>query len=114
TRRVFLGGIGGAAFVPLLMRTSAMAADTMITRPIPSAGEPMPVVGLGTWQVFDTGDDQPARAPLKEVLQRLVTAGGRMIDTSPMYGRAESVTGDLVAELGLRPRVFLATKVWTS
>jgi diketogulonate reductase-like aldo/keto reductase len=48
------------------------------------------------------------------VLQRLVTAVGRMIDTSPMYGRAESVTGDLVAELGLRPRVFLATKVWTS
>jgi diketogulonate reductase-like aldo/keto reductase len=74
----------------------------------------MPVIGLGTWQVFDTGEDEPARAPLKEVLQRLVTAGGRMIDTSPMYGRAESVTGDLVAELGLRPRVFLATKVWTS
>jgi diketogulonate reductase-like aldo/keto reductase len=91
-----------------------MAADAMITRPIPSSGEAMPVVGLGTWQVFDTGDDQPARVPLKEVLQRLVAAGGRMIDTSPMYGRAESVTGDLVAELGLRPRVFLATKVWTS
>src|SRR5207302_3231781 len=91
-----------------------VAADMMITRPIPSSGEAMPVIGLGTWQVFDTGEDQPARAPLKEVLQRLVTAGGRLIDTSPMYGSAESVTGDLVAELGLRPRVFLATKVWTS
>jgi len=114
TRRLLLRGISGAAFVPLLTRTNAMAADMMITRPIPSSGEAMPVVGLGTWQVFDVGDDQPARAPLKEVLQRLVTAGGRMIDTSPMYGRAESVTGDLVAELGLRPRAFLATKVWTS
>jgi diketogulonate reductase-like aldo/keto reductase len=102
------------AATPLIRSITAMAADGMITRPIPSTGEAMPVVGLGTWQVFDTGDDQPARAPLKEVLQRLVAAGGRMIDTSPMYGRAESVTGDLVAELGLRPRVFLATKVWTS
>jgi diketogulonate reductase-like aldo/keto reductase len=64
--------------------------------------------------VFDVGEDPAARAPLKEVVRRLVEAGGRMIDTSPMYGRAEAVTGDLVAELGVRPRVFLATKVWTS
>jgi diketogulonate reductase-like aldo/keto reductase len=113
SRRDFIYGVTAAA-VPLFARTNAMAADAMITRPIPSSAEAMPVIGLGTWQVFDTGDDPPARAPLKDVLQRLVTAGGRMIDTSPMYGRAESVTGDLVAELGLRPRVFLATKVWTS
>jgi diketogulonate reductase-like aldo/keto reductase len=93
---------------------NAMAADAMIARPIPSSGEAMPVIGLGTWNVFDVGEDAGARAPLKEVLRRLVDAGGRMIDTSPMYGRAEAVTGDLVAELGLRPRVFLATKVWTS
>ena len=86
----------------------------MITRPIPSSGEAMPVIGLGTSQVFDVGADDGARAPLKAVLRQLVEAGGRMIDTSPMYGRAEAVTGDLVAELGLRPRVFLATKVWTS
>jgi diketogulonate reductase-like aldo/keto reductase len=86
----------------------------MITRPIPSSGEAMPVIGLGTWQVFDVGADDRARQPLRTVLRELVDAGGRMIDTSPMYGRAEAVTGDLVAELGLRPRVFLATKVWTS
>ncbi len=91
-----------------------MAAPTMIARPIPSSGEAMPVVGLGTWQVFDVGNDERARAPLRAVLQALIAAGGRMIDTSPMYGSAEAVTGDLVAELGLRPRVFLATKVWTS
>jgi len=91
-----------------------MAAEPMITRPIPSSGEAMPVIGLGTWQVFDVGADDRARQPLRTVLRELVDAGGRMIDTSPMYGRAEAVTGDLVAELGLRPRVFLATKVWTS
>src|SRR3954470_21698223 len=90
----------------------------MITRPIPSSGEAMPVIGLGTWQVFDispgAGPGDPARPQLAEVLRMLVDAGGRMIDTSPMYGRAEAVTGDLVAEAGLRPRLFLATKVWTS
>jgi diketogulonate reductase-like aldo/keto reductase len=74
----------------------------------------MPVVGLGTSQVFDVGADAPARGPLRAVLQAFADAGGRIIDTSPMYGRAEAVTGDLVAETAVRPRVFLATKVWTS
>jgi diketogulonate reductase-like aldo/keto reductase len=114
SRRRFIYGAAAAAALPLLARMNAMAADPMITRPIPSSAEAMPVIGLGTWNVFDVGEDAGARAPLKEVLQHLVDAGGRMIDTSPMYGRAEAVTGDLVAELGLRPRVFLATKVWTS
>ena len=91
-----------------------MAAPTMISRPIPSSGEAMPVVGLGTSQVFDVGADEPARQPLRAVLQTFVDAGGRIIDTSPMYGRAETVTGDLVAEAGVRSRVFLATKVWSS
>ena len=92
-----------------------MAANTpMITRSIPSSGEAIPVIGLGTWQVFDVGTDDRARQPLRTVLREFADAGTRMIDTSPMYGRAEGVTGDLVAGLGLRPRVFLATKVWTS
>lgn len=91
----------------------AAGAEAMISRAIPSSGEAMPVIGLGTWQVFDIGPGDPARAKLAEVLRLLVDAGGRMIDTSPMYGRAEAVTGDLVAGNGLRPRVFLATKVWT-
>lgn len=91
-----------------------MAAAAMLTRPIPSSGEAMPVVGLGTSQTFDVGGDERARAPLRTVLQAFVGAGGRIIDTSPMYGRAEAVTGDLVAAAGVRSRVFLATKVWTS
>ena len=86
----------------------------MLTRPIPSTGEAMPVIGLGTWPVFDVGADDRSRAPLREVLRRLVAGGGAMIDTSPMYGRSEGVAGDLVAELGLRSQVFLATKVWIS
>ncbi|MGD9615023.1 MAG: aldo/keto reductase [Alphaproteobacteria bacterium] len=93
--------------------THAVDAGTMITRAIPSSDEAMPVIGLGTWRAFDVGSGDPARRKLAEVLRVLTEAGGRMIDTSPMYGRAESVTGDLVAEAGLRPRVFLATKVWT-
>jgi diketogulonate reductase-like aldo/keto reductase len=86
----------------------------MLIRPIPSSGEAMPVIGLGTWPVFDVGPDRASRAPLREVIETLVTGGGAMIDTSPMYGRSEGVAGDLVAEQGLRDKVFLATKVWIS
>jgi len=86
----------------------------MLTRPIPSTGEPMPVIGLGTWRAFDVGADERAKRPLREVLRLLIDADGRMIDSSPMYGRAETVTGDLLAELAARPRAFLATKVWTT
>lgn len=74
----------------------------------------MPVIGLGTWPVFDVGAGETARAPLREVSRRLLDGGGRIIDSSPMYGRAEKVTGELLADLGARPRAFLATKVWTS
>src|SRR3954454_15313432 len=119
-RRDVLAAIRGALGAALSgsMRVTAAGAETMVTRPIPSSGEAMPVIGLGTWQVFDigpgVGSGDPARQKLAEVVRMLSDAGGRMIDTSPMYGRAEAVTGDLVAEAGLRPRVFLATKVWTS
>jgi diketogulonate reductase-like aldo/keto reductase len=81
-------------------------------KPIPSSGEALPVIGLGTWQTFDAGAEAD-RAPLAEVLQAFVQAGGRLVDSSPMYGAAESVLGELGAQLGLRERLFLATKVWT-
>jgi diketogulonate reductase-like aldo/keto reductase len=86
----------------------------MLTRPIPSTGEAMPVIGLGTWRAFDVGADAAVRRPLHEVLRALLDAGGRMIDSSPMYGRAEAVTGDLLAGQAPQPRAFLATKVWTT
>ncbi len=91
-----------------------MPETPMLSRPIPSTGEAMPVIGLGTWPVFDVGADENARRPLREVMRRLLDAGARMIDSSPMYGRAEGVTGDLLADLAARPRAFLATKVWIS
>jgi diketogulonate reductase-like aldo/keto reductase len=71
----------------------------------------IPRIGLGTWQAFDVGNDAAARGPLREVLRQL---DGNMVDSSPMYGTAESVAGDLIAELGRRERLFVATKVWTS
>ena len=91
-----------------------MAAPAMMTRPIPATGEALPVIGLGTSQTFDVGGGAEARQPLREVLRLLLEGGGKIVDTSPMYGRAEAVTGDLVAEAAARPLVFLATKVWTS
>jgi diketogulonate reductase-like aldo/keto reductase len=112
-RRDFVGGVAAALLVQREAR-AAMAEPAMITRAIPSTGEAMPAVGLGTWPVFDVGDDEAVRRPLREVVRRLVAGGGRMIDTSPMYGRSEGVLGDIVAELGLRKQVFLATKVWIS
>src|SRR5688572_27900519 len=92
---------------------AARAAPAMLRRPIPSSGEPLPAVGLGTWRTFDVGAGAAEREPLREVLRRFVALGGRVIDSSPMYGAAEAVTGDLAAELGLQPSLFVATKVWT-
>ena len=82
-------------------------------KPIPSTGETLPVIGIGTWQTFDVGDGAAERAPLREVLQAFAQAGGRVLDSSPMYGAAESVVGELSAELKLRDRLFMATKVYT-
>jgi diketogulonate reductase-like aldo/keto reductase len=90
------------------------AATSVFERPIPSNGERLPVIGLGTWRAFDVGAAVSQRAPLADVLSRLVALGGRVIDSSPMYGAAESVVGDLTAGLGITDTLFLATKVWTS
>jgi len=73
----------------------------------------VPVIGMGSSGTFDAGGDAGARAPLREVLRRFVAGGGRVLDTSPMYGRAEQVLGDLIAELAIRPQLWIATKVWT-
>jgi diketogulonate reductase-like aldo/keto reductase len=81
-----------------------------MSKRIPASAEELPVIGVGTWQTFDVGDGA-ARAPLREVL-KLLQRG--VVDSSPMYGRSESVVGDLIAELGLRDKLFMATKVWTS
>lgn len=84
----------------------------MRLKPIPGTGEHVPVIGLGTWQSFDVAAAE--RASRGEVLREFVALGGSLVDSSPMYGRSESVVGELSASLGLRPRLFVATKVWTS
>ena len=86
----------------------------MHTRPIPSSKEALPVIGCGTWQGFDQSPSSAAYAALPAVLDALFAAGGRVIDSSPMYGRAEATTGELLAAEGRRAKAFVATKVWTS
>ena len=83
----------------------------MNTRLIPRTKEPIPTIGLGTWQAFDV--DPSARAPQVEVMRQFLAAGGRVVDSSPMYGRAEGIVGDVLADLGAIGTPFLATKVWT-
>jgi diketogulonate reductase-like aldo/keto reductase len=90
------------------------AAQSMpLTRAIPSTGEPIPRVGLGTWITFNVGLDPPARAHCTQVVRAFFDAGGRLIDSSPMYGSSQGVVGDALRALGAQQRVFSADKVWT-
>lgn len=111
-RRDALRIFTAAAGIPII--AAGASAGSMHARPIPSSGEPLPVIGLGTWQTFDVGASAAERAPLEEVMRAFVELGGRLIDSSPMYGSSEEVAGDIAAKLGLRPKLFVATKVWTS
>lgn len=92
----------------------ARTSSSIFQRAIPASGETLPVIGLGTWQTFDAGASAAERAPLEAVLAAFTAMGGKVIDSSPMYGRSEEVVGDLTAKLQLRPKLFVATKVWTS
>lgn len=100
------------ALAPLA--SAAHAAAPPLTRPIPSSGEPMPVVGLGTWITFNVGSDRAARDACAAVMRAFFEAGGRMIDSSPMYGSSQAVIGHGLAALGGRAPVFSAEKVWIS
>jgi aryl-alcohol dehydrogenase-like predicted oxidoreductase len=93
---------------------TAAPAGRILTRPIPRTAEPLPVIGLGTWQTFDIGDDPQERKQRREVLDVLFDGGGKVVDSSPMYRRAEAVVGDLLAAMGRRSDAFIATKVWTT
>jgi len=117
SRRRFLAIAAAAAAAGLrpslaLGDTSAAAAPEagpLLTRPIPASGEMLPVIGMGTSGSFDRPADE--RDALREVLRRFLAAGARVIDTAPVYGEAEAAVGALVAELGARAKVFLATKI---
>ena len=110
-RRATLHTLGALAGLALMGPASGKQA--MHARPIPSSGQSLPVIGIGTWQTFDVGGDAAARAPLKEVLRLFFAGGGRMVDSSPMYGSSESVVGDACADLGICEPLFMATKVYT-
>ena len=112
TRRAFLK-TGAVALGAMLMSLESSAGD-VIERRIPKTGESLPAVGLGTWQVFDVAGDAAETARARDTLRAFVELGGRVVDSSPMYGSSEAVTGQLASELGARARLFVATKVWTT
>jgi aryl-alcohol dehydrogenase-like predicted oxidoreductase len=118
SRAAFLRGAAGvlgacALGGPLQAQNAPEKSEKMQTRPIPSTGVRLPVVGCGTWRTFDVGSGATERAPLAEVLRVLFEAGGSVIDSSPMYGAAEGVVGDLLNAAQTRDKAFIATKVWT-
>ncbi len=110
-RREFLKGF--ALLLPSGLGAQTAAAPGVATRPIPSTGEALPVVGLGSWITFNVGDDRVARDACAEVMRAFFAAGGRLIDSSPMYGSAQPVIGEGLARIGAAPKVFAADKVWT-
>ena len=114
TRRSLLKIAASCAALTVMSNAAIAQTSAILKRPIPRSGEMLPVVGVGTWQTFDVGAKAPERAELMDVLRLLVESGGSVVDSSPMYGRSEGVVGDLAAELGLRDKLFYATKVWTS
>jgi aryl-alcohol dehydrogenase-like predicted oxidoreductase len=118
SRRATLGrigvGIAAATGANRLHADPLSAHATMLRRKIPQTGELLPVIGLGTYVVFDVVPDSPQASELRQTLKLFAANGGGMVDSSPMYGRAEGTVGTLTAELGLRSSLFLATKVWTN
>jgi diketogulonate reductase-like aldo/keto reductase len=115
TRREVLGLVAAGVVVAGQLPRTAGSADNarMVIRRIPGTDDAVPVIGMGSSNTFDVGSGSAEREPLREVLRLFTQAGGSIVDTSPMYGRSEEVLGDLFAELHLRPKIWLATKVWT-
>lgn len=112
-RREALGMLAGAVAAALDGAKVSAEGRPMITRVIPSTGEAIPVIGMGSSNTFDVGASPGEREPLRAVLRRLLDGGGRVIDTSPMYGQAEDVLGDLLDEVDSGRHAWIATKVWT-
>ncbi len=117
TRRALLASgasFAAAAALPSALRAQGAALPAEALRRIPSSGEMVPSVGLGTWITFNVGDDPVLQADCNDVLAAFFAVGGRVIDSSPMYGSAQTVVGRGLAALGAPPDLFAADKVWTS
>ncbi len=107
-----MAGLSIAAAMPLL--EAADMAPRQLQRAIPRSGEMLTAMGLGTWQTFDVAGDAAGLAAVRETLRLFAAAGGRMVDSSPMYGSSEGVVGSAANALGLQSSLFFATKVWTT
>jgi diketogulonate reductase-like aldo/keto reductase len=122
SRRTFLGSLGAAGAASVLRPLNAAAhpepvvarPGPILTRPIPSTGEKLPLAGLGSWITFNVGGDIAARDSCAEVMGAFFQEGGRLIDSSPMYGSSQEVIGYGLRKLGNPPQVFSADKVWIS
>ncbi len=118
SRREFLEGLSAIVASALSTSSGGARADQpaapVAARPIPSTGERVPAIGLGSWITFNVGDDPRARAACAEVMRAFLEAGGRMIDSSPMYGSSQDVIGEGLARIGRVSQVFSADKVWIS
>ena len=111
-RRRFLKG--AAAVLGATLMPTESCGQGLLERRIPTTGEALPAIGLGTWQVFDVAGSAQELGQARETLKTFATPGGRVVDSSPMYGSSEAVTGQLMLELGLAGKLFVATKVWTT
>jgi diketogulonate reductase-like aldo/keto reductase len=114
TRRQAVATLGAAAAATILRPFAGVAQTAIITKAIPSTGELIPAVGLGTWITFNVGDDPELREECAGVMEAFFDAGGRMIDSSPMYGSSQPVIGLGLSRLPRPVRLFSADKVWTS
>lgn len=112
TRKHFLGLAGATALLGMAGFPALAATGKMGTKQIPKSGEQLPMIGFGTSRTFDVGNDAARLDQLTEVMRVLYGAGGTILDTSPMYGSAQDVIGELLTRLGSRDRTFIATKVW--
>ena len=120
SRRRFLTSVAAAGAAAVLRPSSAAARaepahpGALLTRPIPSTGEKLPLVGLGSWITFNVGDDPAGRDSCAEVMRAFFQAGGRLIDSSPMYGSSQETIGYGLHKLGNPSQLFAADKVWIS
>lgn len=115
SRRLALKAIAGLSLATVMPALDAAdMATRQLLRRIPRSGELLPAMGLGTWQTFDVAGNPAGLAATRETLRLFAAAGGRMVDSSPMYGSSESVVGDAAAALELQSSLFFATKVWTN
>ncbi len=111
-RRALLKGVIAVASMPALSGVVTATRPDVVTRPIPSTGERLPVIGMGSWKTFDVADDKAEKARLNEVLQSFFDNGGALLDSSPMYGNAEATLGDVLQGVSGKDALFAATKVW--